>query len=65
MSLPSIFGNNERVRSPHIDRRNLRNKVSMRSKVTLPILNASYRIAKSNWTTLGNPSARTRIKSVW
>jgi len=33
--------------------------------VTLPILNTSYRIAKSNWTTLGNPSARTGIKSVW
>jgi len=65
MRLLSIFGNNERVRSQPIDRRNLRNEVSIRSKGTLRILNASYRIAKSNWTTLGNASARTGIKSVW
>ena len=65
MSLLSIFGKNARVRGQHIDQRNLRNMLSIRSKVTLPILNASYRIAKSNWTTLGNPSARPGIKSVW
>jgi len=65
ISLLSIFGNNARVRSQRIDRGNLRNYLSIRSKVTLPILNTSYRIAKSNWTTLGNPSARTGIKSVW
>jgi len=39
--------------------------VSIGSKVTLTILSASYRIARSNSTTLGNPSARTGIKSVW
>jgi len=64
MSLLSNFGNNAKVRSQRIDRRNLRNEVSIRSKVTLPILNTSYRIARSTWTILAYPKDWDKVSLV-